>query len=650
MPDNEKNTPVEPEPGPIPPTESGVPLSGESQVSNEILSKLVEAINNLAQGEAAQTASLERIEEEIEETQEKQEASRQAWTTWLTHFMLDREAGWRRWVVQLTVRVLAVVMGVSAFWGFMGWYIDRIEIVRMARTYCDTAVRMYEEEENATVALELLDKAVELNGNDSDIRFQRAFIGGMGVVHDLLNLDRPVNRAELDHAHGALAQAHMLERLRPKSPEAHILSSQIYTALKKFDAAESAMRKALALASDNPLVRWRHAALLMEQVKNDKAKTLDHAALLNEAEKELDAALELSRQPRKHSIFDTTSLPSLLVSPFVSRGNDDTNSRLDKMILLWKGILEAEHRRNYAKAREHYSAAIKSDPGFSLALASRGLAWLSGGGKDLAKAREDFLQALNTDPNCVQAYYGLGMVYGYQDRYETAKSYFDKGLSINETSLRLLKWRGIVNAEMQQWEAALEDYGKALDLDPADYDLYIRKAKVLEKTGKPQEAITNLLFADELRPDNPDIAYNLGNVYLGVGDTERALARYGSALKQKPEFDDCWAAQADAFAKANRMDEALESLNRAVTCAKQEQERFLLRRGALEQTMGKAEPALADFRAAREKDPKLAAAWWGEAKVLAGLGRTEEARAALEGYINLHPDDPEARQLQEELK
>jgi len=442
----------------------------------------------------------------------------------------------------------------------------------------------------------------------------------------------------------------MLERLRPKSPEAHILSSQIFTALKKFDTAETEMKKALDLAADNPLVRWRHAALLIEKVNSDRTGALDRAGLLNAAEKELDAALMLSRNPKKRSIFDITSLPSLLVSPFVSGGRGDTGAHLEKMILLWKGILESEHRKNYAKAREYYSQALLTDPGFSLALSSRGIAWLKDAKKDLGKAREDFLQALNTDPNCVQAYYGLGMVYGYQDRYGTAKSYFDKGLAINETSLRLLKWRGIVSAEMQQWDDALKDYESALDLDPADYDLYIRKAKVLEKTGKPQDAISDLLFADELKPNNPDIAYNLGNVYLSVGDTDRALARYESALKQKPEFDDCWAAQADALAKAGRMDEALDSLNHAVTCAKQEPERFLLRRGTLEQTMGKAEPALADFRAARQKDPKLAPAWLGEAKVLADLGRNDEARTALEGYINLHPDDAEARQLQEKLK
>jgi tetratricopeptide (TPR) repeat protein len=615
-----------------------------------MLAKLVDALNNLVRRETAQTASLERIEEQIEHTQETQEANREAWTTWLTRFILAREAGWRLWMVQLTVRVVAVVLGISAFWGFMGWYIDRIEIVRMAQTYCDTAVQVYEEEENATVALELLDKAVELNGNDSEIRFQRAFIGGMAVVRDLFNLDRPVNREELDRAHGALAQARMLQRLRPKSPESHILSSQIYTALKKFDTAESEMSKALELASDNPLVRWRHAALLMEQVRNDQKKVLDHAAMLAEAEKELDAALELSRKPKVHSSLFDASLTSLVVRPFVSLQSGLEEGRLDKMIFLWKGVLEAEHRKNYAKARDYYTEALKSDPGFSLALSSRGIAWISGGTKDLAKAKEDFLQALETDPNCVQAYYGLGMVYGYQDRYETAKSYFDKGLAINDSALRLLKWRGIVNTEMQQWDAALEDYDKALDLNPADYELYVRKAKVLEKTGKTQEAISDLLFAEELNPDNPDIAYNLGNIYLGLGDTDRALARYGSALKQKPTFDDCWAAQADALAKANRMDEALESLNQAVACAKQQSERFLLRRGVLEQAMGRKEPALADFQAAREKDEKLAPAWWGEAQVLADLGRAEEARAALESYINLHPDDPEARLLQERLK
>ena len=56
--------------------------------------------------------------------------------------------------------------------------------------------------------------------------------------------------------------------------------------------------------------------------------------------------------------------------------------------------------------------------------------------------------------------------------------------------------------------------------------------------------------------------------------------------------------------------------NAALPITDNQDERFLLRRGTLQQTMGKDEPALADFRAAREKDPKLAPAWWGEAKTL----------------------------------
>ena len=619
-------------------------------LSEDTLLRLVDALNDLAQRQKAQTDSLDRLEEQIEQSQHTQDESRRAWTTWLARFILDREAGWRLWVMKLTVRVVAVVMGISALWGFMGWYIDRVEIVRMAQTYCDTAVQVYEEEENANVALELLDKAVELNGNDSEIRFQRAYIGGMAAVRDVLNLDRPINKEELDRAHGALAQAQILQRLRPKSPESHILSSQIYTALKKFGQAEEEIGKALRLAKDNALVRWRHAALIMEEVRNGAVQPADRDTLLGEAESELDAALTLSRRPESRASANTSSLPSLLARPFVNGSETKEGAHLDKMILLWKGILEAEHRHNFAKAREYYTEALACDPGFSLALSSRGVAWIRDDKQDLGKAREDFLHALDTDPDCVPAYYGLGMVYGYQDRYETAKYYFDKGLAINDSSLRLLKWRGIVNAEMKQWDAALEDYEKALDLNPADYELYIRKAKVLQEIGNPQAAVSDLLFAEELNPNNPDIAYNLGNIYLGLGDTERALARYANALKQKPDFDDCWAAQADALAQTGRNDAALESLNHAVDCARREPERVFLRRGTLQQKMGRLEAALSDFQTARNKDPKLASAWLGEAKVLADLARKDEARAALERFINLRPDDAEGRKLQEQLQ
>lgn len=643
MADNDTNTP----------DDAGIasgPESGKQKsVPEDVLIRLVEAINTLTRQESQQTESLERLEDRIEDSQREQEQNRWTVARWMTRFIIDREAGWRAWLVKMSLRLVALVLGISGFWGFMGWYIDRLEIVRMASTYSDTAVQVYQEEENTNVALELLDRAVDLNGNDSDVRFQRAFIGGMAVVRDLLNLDRPINKEEIDKAHEALAQAHILQRLRPQSAEPHILSSQIYVSLGKFEDAEREINSALALAKDDPLVRWRHATFLMEKVKNgadeDRA---NKASLLDEAEKELDAALHLCQNTSTEESMNT-SLFSVLTRPFVAEGESRRNARLDKMILLWKGVLEAEHRKNYEKARQYYDFALKIDPEFSLARSSRGLAWLQDSNKDFAKAAEDFKQALNTDPNCVEAYYGLGMTYGYQDRYETARYYFDKGLSINSSSLRLWKWRGVVNAELQLWDDALQDYQKALELNPADPDLYIRKAKVLQKTGKPEEAIRDLLFASELSPDNPEISYTLGNIYLSVGDAERALDRYAVALKSKPDFDDCWAAQAEAFEKAGRAEEALNSLNQAVACTRQKPERFLLRRGNLKQQLGESRGALEDFQAARNQDAELAEAWLGEARVLMAVNKRDEALAALERFINLRPEDAEGRRLQESL-
>lgn len=644
MDDSDINKP--PEPPQTPPAEAG----RSNTVPEDVLLRLVDAINSLTRQESQQTASLERLEERLEDSQKGEAENRWDIAKWMTRFIMDREAGWRAWLVKMSLRLVALVLGISGFWGFMGWYIDRLEIVRMASTYSDTAVQVYQEEENANVALQLLEKAVELNGNDSDVRFQRAFIGGMAVVRDLLNLDRPINKEEIDKAHEALAQAHILQRLRPYNSEPHILSSQIYVALGKFDQAEEEINRALFLAKDDPLVRWRHATFLMEKVKNGVGtEGKDSASLLDEADRELDAALRLCQRASRDAAMNT-SLFSVLTRPFVTEGANKSNARLDKMILLWKGVLEAEHRKNYAKAREYYDRALELDPEFSLALSSRGLAWLLDANKDFPKAVEDFKQALKTDPNCVEAYYGLGMTYGYQDRYETARYYFDKGLSINASSLRLWKWRGVVNAELQRWDDALLDYQKALELNPADPDLYIRKAKVLQKTDKADDAIRDLLFASELSPDNPEISYTLGNIYLSVGDAERALARYATTLAGKPDFDDCWAAQAEAFEKAGRMEEAMDSLDHAVACSKQKPERFLLRRGNLKQKMGENSAALEDYQAARTRDAELAEAWLGEAKVLVAVNKRDEALSALERFINLRPEDTEGRQILESLK
>ncbi len=637
---------------PEPAAGNGGSTPSPAPLRQDVLEALVAAIQNLNRNESEQTASLERLGERIEQQAEEEARERRFWMSWIPRFVAGREALWRAWLMGAAVRVVAFLIAVGGVWGFLGWYVDHLNMTGMADTYCRTAVRIFQEDENADVALSLLEQAVALNGNDFEIQFQQALIGGLASVRDLFNLDRPYNKEELDRAHQALAQAHILQMTKPNRAEPHVLSAQIRTALKQYDRAQADMERAISLAPEDAFVRLRHGVLIMERLLGSglyKKGSPEHAAQADAAERELDHALELCRTETGEP-GPVLRAARRVLRPFMSLGATGGHQGMEKMVLLWKGVLAAEHRGDFAKARAYYTEALEKSPGFSLALTSRGMAWLHDKAMNLGEARTDFLNTLATDPNFTEAYYGLGMVYGYQNRYDTARYYLDKGLSIDGDSLRLWKLHGLVSAEMKDYETALEDYNKAFQLDPVNPDLYLRKARVLQELGKNDEAISSLNFAAELLPESPRVRYVYGIVYQGAGDMERAMREFEKALEKAPGYDDCLKAKAEILESQNRMDEALLSLQSAVEKCRQQPERFLLPLGRLKWKMGRLEDALADISRARQCYPYDAGAWFDEALLLRELGRNGEALAAAEKALDLKPDHAGARLLCSELK
>ncbi len=67
------------------------------------------------------------------------------------------------------------------------------------------------------------------------------------------------------------------------------------------------------------------------------------------------------------------------------------------------------------------------------------------------EAEAAFRKALALNPNYKQAFYGLGMVFGYQRDYKVAREYMTKALALDPQFLTALKWRGIVHRRTREY-------------------------------------------------------------------------------------------------------------------------------------------------------------------------------------------------------
>ena len=429
------------------------------------------------------------------------------------------------------LKLFALITLYTGLFKTVQWYINFQQISRMADRYVEVANRMYYEEGNPDVAITFLDKAIKLRDGKAEYRFLRAYIDGLASMRLLFNLGRPFTKTELDTVHRSLAEAVFLQELEPNRAEPYLLQGQILTALKEYDRAETALRKAVALAPDNDFVHVRLGALQLEKREVDSAC------------KELDEALRLN--PRS------------------------------KWAWLWKGVLANDHRQSPEEARSCYGKALEIDPKFDMALYNMGWTWVKGKERDYAKARKFMLDALRVNPAYKEACYAIGMFYGYEDNYAVAKVWFDKAIALDAGFLDAWKMRGVVKGEMSDFSGAVADLDGAIRLDPMNADLYVRRAKMLSALGRNGESLRDLSFALELDPKSKRALLYMGDVHAAGGDLKRALDAYDRALALDGAYAEAYAHKADVVARGGDLATAVVLLDKAISVTKYKPERFV---------------------------------------------------------------------------
>ena len=512
------------------------------------------------------------------------------------HFIPDEEARLRRfakYVITPFLKLIAIVAFLGGVWDVFVWVMARHDVGKMADRYVAVAKDVYHNENNPEVAIQFLDKAIELRGDAAEYRFLRAYIDGMAATRLLLSLDRPFLKSELDRVHKAYAEARFLQELKPDRPEPYLLQAQVLLALKDPERAETNLVQALRLAPKNHFVHLRMA--LLQTIRKD----------VSGAEKSLDRALEL--YPKS------------------------------KWAWLGKGKLANDGRKDPVAARACYEKALEIDPRFDEALYGMGMTWGYGKDKDCVKAREYMQKALRINPDYKEACYQIGMFYGLEENYPIAKVWMDKAIAIDKNYLTAYKWRGITNGDLKNFKDAKQDFNTAILLDPMNADLYVRRAQTNENLGDLDAALRDLRFAYALKPDAFLTLVYLGDVYVKAGQVPLALDYYDRAIAVNPAYDNTYAHKADALAGLGREEDALKAIEKAIEVTFFKPERFWVQKGALLERFKRPADARAAYTKARTLNPKLLVAWRKELELAQEAGDTAAADAARAKCLELDP-------------
>ena len=520
----------------------------------------------------------------------------------------EEEEERQRRLVKLFLRgaslIALAISGLIGSWELGAYLKESWEIDQLAKGYAKVGVELYYEENNADVARKFLGKALELAPDDTDYLYMDAYIDGMAAVRGLFNLDRPYTADELNAAHEALAKSVLLENQQPDSAEPYILRGQIYAALKDNDRARDILLKAVRLDPKNDFALMRLGVVEYNAGNKDSATSYMRKALA------------------------------------LNPGS--------KWVHLWNGIMASDAGKT-DQAMTHFDKALAVDPRFDLAHYNIAWAFLGQKPKAYGKAEAAFRKALDLNPNYKQAFYGLGMVFGYQSEYKVAREYLTKALDIDAQFLTALKWRGIVNEELGNLDEALVDFSAAISIDPAQADLYIRRSRALTKGEKFTDALADLQFAKRFDPKNERIALYLSRIYTKLGQADAAMDSVNNALTLRTGYADALAQRATLHLANSAPDKAVADYQTAIDNTSYRQDRFYLKIGEIRTTQKVFDLAVAALQKARQINPANAAAWKAETDALLELGDKGGAANALEQYVRLRPNDPDIKKLKSRL-
>jgi tetratricopeptide (TPR) repeat protein len=510
---------------------------------------------------------------------------------------------------------------------FVSWVFDQWERRAMIANWLAVAREMQDVENAPEVALDLLEKANEIDPQSADVVRLRAYVRGMQAVKRLLQIDRPFNAEDVAVANLAAAEASLLEQLDPGAADWALLRGQLAMALREPDRANGYFQKAIELDPDNVLVRVRFADMHHERAKSIEPNNAEEAALERaSAVKLLDQAIQLN--PRS------------------------------KLAWLYRGLHTLES--DPVAALDSFDRAVTIDPRFELGHQNRAIALAALERWDEAEAA--LQRALEISPNSALALASLSQIYGIQDQYESALLFAQKATDADPAFLGGWSWRANLERDMGTVAerasrdkeaddfriAAVASYGRALELDPRSADVLIERSKLLRRMGNLEAAGADARQAVRLAPSDPYAWFTLAEFQDRIREFDAAMQSLDRLLKLEPKFDAAHQLRATLLESRGDLEGAEDALSKAIEFADEDLlAGFLLQRSKLRQRRGNLLAALEDATAARKAQPEEFELWLHEARVLLALGRGEDACAALAEANQRRPDTSEVAELRQ---
>ena len=253
-----------------------------------------------------------------------------------------------------------------------------------------------------------------------------------------------------------------------------------------------------------------------------------------------------------------------------------------------------------------------------------------------ADARKPQANSNGPGASAPAAYYEAGLRHLRAGRYLDAQLCCQQALAADPNHADSLHLMGLLSAQSQQYDLAVEWMARAIRQQPkAEYLSSL--ATTLQQQGRFEEACKALDKAVQLKPEDTELWINLGSVLVDLKRPADALLTYQHVLKLDPSHSDAAYRCGLLLHGLGRGAEALSCLDLSDRL-QPDQAVVLKTRAVVLQNLKRFDEALADNRRAHALDPSHADTCNNIGAVLQSLGRDQEALPWFDKALALRPD------------
>ncbi|MEU4926517.1 tetratricopeptide repeat protein [Streptomyces yokosukanensis] len=213
---------------------------------------------------------------------------------------------------------------------------------------------------------------------------------------------------------------------------------------------------------------------------------------------------------------------------------------------------------------------------------------------------------------------------------------YDRALALDPALVRALRGKVLARSSLGDYRAALVDLRRVVELEPDNpYNMFLR-GEHLRILGRYEEALADLDHGIRIDPGQSFAWASRGAARLARGELEEALADLDRALDLNPDYAWALARRARLWRARRDRTRQLADLDRALAL-QPDWAWGRCERGDALRVAGRDEEALVDYDRALALDPDYTSAYASRGASRANLGRLREALADFDRALLLDP-------------